>query len=97
MADADGVSYDPVIRGTGREELDRDWLAASAECGWRAREALTRATEVLTGELPGRRPDSDLAAAWAAVGQGWAALCHAEAARGTAAAGILPGHPDVTT
>jgi hypothetical protein len=31
-------------------------------------------------------PDSELAQAWAAIGQGWATLSHAQAARSFAAA-----------
>ncbi len=33
--------------------------------------------------IPGRRPDTELAHAWALIGQGWAALSHADAARAT--------------
>ena len=36
--------------------------------------------------IPGRRPDVELARAWAEIGQGWATLSHAEAARSIAAA-----------
>jgi len=37
---------------------------------------------VLAEDIPGRRPDTEVASAWALVGQGWAALSHADAARG---------------
>lgn len=36
----------------------------------RAREALTTAAGILADTVPGRRPDSELAGAWAALGQG---------------------------
>jgi hypothetical protein len=41
---------------------------------------------MLAGGIPGRRPDAELARAWAEIGQGWAALSPAEAARSIAAA-----------
>jgi len=31
------------------------------------------ATATLAEEIPGRRPDTELASAWALIGQGWAA------------------------
>lgn len=96
MADAGSASQGP-IRRTEREELLRDWIAASAEYSRRAREALTNAADVLADAFPGRRPDGELAGAWAALGQGWATLSHAEAARGIAAAGITPGQTGVKT
>ena len=67
-----------------RGQIQRDWIVASAECDHHAREALAKAAEALIENIPGRRPDAELA--WAEVGQGWAALSYAEAARSTAAA-----------
>ena len=47
---------------------------ASLLCGvWPpGQEALTRAAEVLTEDNRGRRPDDELARAWAMLGKGWA-------------------------
>ena len=50
------------------------------------REALAKAADVLTDIILGRRPDTELARAWAEIAQGWATLSHAEAGRSTAAA-----------
>jgi hypothetical protein len=68
--------------------MQRDWITASADCDRQAREALAKAAEALTGHVPGRRPDTELARAWAEVAQGWAALSHAEAARSIATAAL---------
>ena len=69
-----------------RAQVQQDWLIASARHGRLAREALEKAAAVTAGEIPGRRPDTELAHAWAAVGQGWAALSQADAARASALA-----------
>jgi hypothetical protein len=71
---------------TERQGIQQDRLARSAEYGRHAREALQRAGELLVQQVPGRRPDTELAQAWATVGQGWAALAHAEATRSLAVA-----------
>lgn len=47
---------------------------------------LIKAAEILADDIPGRPPHSELARAWAEVGQGWATLSHAEAIRSVAAA-----------
>ena len=86
MADVVNALQDPVTKLTERGELQRDWIVFSAECGRRAEEALTKAAEVLADHAPGQRPDDELARAWAAMGQGWASLAHAEAARSMAVA-----------
>lgn len=44
---------------------------------------------MLAEDIPGRRPDTEVASAWALVGQGWAALSHADAARGIALAAAV--------
>ena len=84
MIDVVNALEDPVTKLTERGELQRNWIVFSAECGRRAEEALTKAAEVLADHAPGQRPDDELARAWAAVGQGWASLAHAEAARSMA-------------
>jgi hypothetical protein len=86
MVDPAEVLQDSAARRTERGQLQRDWIIFSAECGRRASQALAKAAKVLAADIPGRRPDADVAHAWAAVGQGWAALSHAEAARSIAAA-----------
>lgn len=86
MVDMAESLQNPTIRRTEREELQRDWIVFSAECSRHAREALAKAAEVLTDAIPGHTADSELAGAWAAVGQGWATLSHAEATRCVAAA-----------
>ena len=45
-------------------------IVSSADCGRRAKEALTKAAEVLGEHVLGRRPDGELAQVLAAVGQG---------------------------
>jgi hypothetical protein len=77
--------------------MQRDWIAASDECGRQAREALVRAAEVLAVSVPGRPPDTELARAWAELGQGWAALSHAEAVRSIAAAAWVVDQAGVNT
>ena len=72
-------------------------IAASAESGRQATEALGKAAEVLAGGIPGRRPDAELARAWAEIGQGWATLSHAEAARSIAAAAFAVDQAGVST
>lgn len=37
-------------------------------------EALENAASVLSERIPGRPPDTELASAWALIGQGWATL-----------------------
>ena len=68
--------------------MQQDWLIASARHGRLAREALEKAAAMTAGEVPGRRPDTELAHAWAAVGQGWAALSQAGATRAGALAAL---------
>lgn len=77
--------------------MERDWIISSAECGRQARKALAKAAEVLAEDIPGRRPDAELAQAWAEVGQGWAALSHAEAVRSIAAAAFTVEQTGVNT
>jgi hypothetical protein len=86
MVDPADALRDPVAGRAERGQIQRDWIAASAESGRQATEALGKAAEVLAGGIPGRRPDAELARAWAEIGQGWATLSHAEAARSIAAA-----------
>src|SRR5204863_3774699 len=86
MADPAEVLQDPITGREQRGQMQRDWIAASDECGRQARAALARAAEVLAESVPGRPPDTELARAWAELGQGWAALSHAEAVRSIAAA-----------
>lgn len=86
MVDPADALQDPVTRGAERGQIQRDWIAASAESGRKAREALAKAAEVLADNIPGRRPDAELAQTWAEVAQGWASLSHAEAVRSIAAA-----------
>jgi hypothetical protein len=85
MVDPADALRDPVTSHAERGQIQRDWIAASAKSGRQAREALAKAAEVLA-DVPGRRPDAELARAWAEVAQGWASLSHAEAARSIAAA-----------
>ncbi len=83
---------DRTTKHAEREQLQRDWIVASAEYGSQAREALGKAAEGLAEDVPGRRPDTELACAWAEVGQGWATLSRAEAARSIAAAAFAVDH-----
>ena len=86
MVDPADALQDPVSSRAERGQIQRDWIAASADSGRQATEALGKAAEMLAGGIPGRRPDAELARAWAEIGQGWATLSHAEAARSIAAA-----------
>src|SRR5258706_10956239 len=86
MVDPAEVLQDSTARRAERGQLQRDWIIFSAECARQAKHALAKAAEVLAEDVPGRRPDAEVAQAWAAVGQGWATLAHAEAARSVAAA-----------
>lgn len=97
MVDIAQALRDPITRRAERGEIQRDWIISSAECGLRAKEALTKAAEVLTEENRGRRPDDELARAWAALGQGWATLSHADAARSMAAAAFAVNQTGVNT
>ncbi len=77
--------------------MQRDWIAASDECARPGREAMARAAEVLAETVPGRQPDTGRARAWAELGQGWAALSHAEAVRSIAAAAWVVDQAGVNT
>jgi hypothetical protein len=61
------------------------------------KEALLKAAEVPAENIPGRRPDAELALAWAEIGQAWASLSHAEAARSIAAAAFAVDQGGVNT
>ena len=97
MTDPADALQDPVTRRAERGQLQRDWIAASAESGRQAREALAKAAEVLAENIPGRRPDADVAQAWAEIAQGWASLSHAEAVRSIAAAAFAVDQAGVNT
>jgi hypothetical protein len=97
MADPAEVLRDPITGREQRGQMQRDWIAASDECGRQAREALARAAEVLAESVPGRPPDTGLARAWAELGHGWAALSHAEAVRSIAAAAWVVDQAGVNT
>jgi hypothetical protein len=97
MTDPADALLDPVTRRAERGQVQRDWIAASAESGGQAREALAKAAGVLAENIPGRRPDTELARAWAEVAQGWASLSHAEAARSIAAAAFAADQVGVNT
>lgn len=88
MVNAGDASQDPAAESTERKEVQQDWILASSEYSRRARQALSKASQVLEDTVPGHPPDGELAGAWAAVGQGWATLSHAEAARCIAIAAI---------
>ena len=87
MTDPSEALQDAITRSDERGQIQRDCIAASAESGRQAREALARAANVLadTRSPVGHRPDTELARAWAEIAQGWASLSHAEAARSIAA------------
>ena len=97
MVDPADALRDPVAGGAERGEIQRDWIAASAEPGRQATEALGKAAEMLAGGIPGRPGSAQLARAWAEIGQGWATLSHAEAARSIAAAAFAVDQGGVTT
>ena len=63
--------YDPELNPL---RLQQEWLAASVLYTHQAADALRKATVAIDEDIPGRRPDTGLATAWAAIGQGWAAL-----------------------
>jgi hypothetical protein len=94
MVDPADALQDPVTRRVERGQLQRDWITASAESG---RQALAKASAALTDTVPGRRPDAELAQAWAEVAQGWASLSHAEAIRSIAAAAFAVDQAGVNT
>jgi hypothetical protein len=97
MVDAVNALRDPGTTQTERGELQREWIVSSAESGRKAEEALIKAVGVLADHAPGRRPDDELARASAAVGEGWAVLSHAEAARSMAAAAFAVDQMGVNT
>jgi hypothetical protein len=97
MTDPADALQDPVTRRAERGQLQRDWIAASAESGRQAREALAKAAELLAENIPGRRPDEDVARAWAEIAQGWASLSRAEAVRSIAAAAFAVDQAGVNT
>src|SRR6266571_4151445 len=57
--------------------LQQERLAASARCAGKAEDALRKAMAAISEDIPGRPPDTGLATAWAAIGQGWAVLAAA--------------------
>src|SRR5437016_4154651 len=79
-----GISGSDLQRD--RHLHQQEWLAASARCARNAEDALRKARAAVTEDIPGRPPDTGVAAVWAAIGQGWAALATAEATRSVAAA-----------
>jgi hypothetical protein len=97
MVDIVNALQNSPARPAERGELQRDWVVSSAECSHRAKEALARAAEVLADHALGQHPDDELARAWAAVGQGWASLSHAEAARSMAVAAFAVDQVGVNT
>ena len=97
MVDPADALQDPITRHGERGQLQRDWIIASAESGREAREALAKAAATLTNTVPGRRPDAEVAQAWAEVAQGWASLSHAEAVRSIAAAAFAADQAGVNT
>lgn len=72
-------------------------LSRRATQGAQSNHTADVAPSELTDAIPGRRPDGELAGAWAALGQGWATLSQAEATRSIAAAGIAPGQTGAST
>jgi hypothetical protein len=97
MVDPADALKNSVAGQAERGQLQRDWIAASADCDGQARAALAKAAEALTEHIPGRHVDAELARAWAEVGQGWATLSHAEAARSIAAAAFAVDQGSVHT
>jgi hypothetical protein len=97
MVDPADALRNPVTASAERGQIQRDWIAASTDCGRQAREALAKAAEVLAATIPGRQPDTELARAWPDIGQGWASLAHAEAARSIAAAAFAVDQSGVNT
>jgi hypothetical protein len=82
---ASGIS-DPDLQ-RNRRRVQQQWLAASAQGARNAEDALRKAAAVLVEDIPGRPPDTSLATAWAAIGQGWAVL--AAAATRSAATAVV--------
>ncbi|MFY9669756.1 MAG: hypothetical protein WAK83_06725 [Trebonia sp.] len=97
MVDPADALRGPVTSRAERGQIQRDWIAASAGSGRQATEALGKAAEMLAGGVPGRRPDAELARAWAQIGQGWITLSPAEAARSIAAAALAVDQGGVST
>lgn len=97
MTDPADALQDPVTRRAERGQVQRDWIAASAESGRQAREALAKTANVLAENIPGHRPDTELARALAKVAQGWASLSHAEAVPSIAAAAFAVDQGGVIT
>lgn len=65
MVDPADALQDRATRHAEREQLQRDWIAASAESDHEAREASVKTAAALTDMIPGRWPDTDVAQAWA--------------------------------
>ena len=97
MVDIANALQDSSTKHAERGELQRDWVVSSAEYSHRAKEALAKAAEVLADHAPGQHPDDELARAWAAVGQGWASLSHADAVRSMAVATFAVNQVGVNT
>jgi len=97
MVDPADALQNPITGSAERGQIQRDWIAASAESGRRAKEALAKTAAVLDENVPGRRPDTELAQAWAEVAQGWANLSQAEATRSIAAAAFAVDQGGINT
>jgi hypothetical protein len=99
MTDPSDALRDATTRSDGRGQIQRDCIAASAESGRQAREALAKAANVLADTVSpiGHRPDTELARAWAEIAHGWASLSHAEATRGIAASTLGTDQQGVNT
>jgi hypothetical protein len=78
VADAPDAWQDSSSRRTELEELQRDWLVASAEYSRRAREALTKAADVLADAVTGRTPMMN----WQGLGGAGPGLGHPLTRRG---------------
>jgi hypothetical protein len=61
MVDPADALENPVTGHAERGQIQRDWIVASVERDHQAREALAKAAETLTQNIPGRRPDGELA------------------------------------
>jgi hypothetical protein len=97
MVDPADALENPSTRRAERAQIQRDWILASTECDRQARDALAKAAEVLNEHFPGRTADTELARAWADIGQGWATLSQAEAARSIATAAFAVDQGGVNT
>ena len=97
MTEPADALQDPAARRAERGQLERDWITASAESCREAREALAKAATALTDTIPGRRPDAEVAQAWAEVAQGWASLSHADVVRSIAATAFAADQAGVNT